>query len=153
MWPPRRNALRRSPTSSQHCSLQLAATKDHASGDLLQRGRPTGRRRELAAVLRTGLGRIARSKAIEHLAEAFLGQILIGVLADQYHRRVHAGTEALHLFPAEIAVLVQMEGLVMDAVLADVDQILGAAQAARRGAADLDVSLLADRGQLEHRVE
>src|SRR3954463_3354472 len=144
MWPPRRNALRRSPTSSQHCSLQLA-TRDHASGDLLQRGRPTSRRRELTAVLRTGLGRIARSKAIEHLAEAFLRQILIGVLADQHHRRIHAGTEALHLFPAEIAVLGLMEGLVMDAVLADVDQILGAAQAARRGAADLDVGLLADR--------
>jgi hypothetical protein len=46
-----------------------------------------------------------------------------------------------------------MEGLVMDAVLADVDQILGAAQAARRGAADLDVGLLADRCELEHRVE
>src|SRR3954465_11120339 len=110
MWPPRRNALRRSPTSSQHCSLQLAA-RDHASGDLLQRGRPTGRRRELAAVLRTGLGRGARAKAIEHLAEAFLGQGLIGVLADQHHRRIHAGTEALHLLPAEMTVLGETEGL------------------------------------------
>src|SRR3954469_17479771 len=123
MWPPRRNALRRSPTSSQHCSLQLAA-RDHASGDLLQRGRPAARRRELAAVLRTGLGRIARSKAVEHLAEGFLGQVLIGVLADQHHRRIHAGPEALDLFPAEIAVLGEMEGLVVDAVLANVDQIL-----------------------------
>ena len=38
-------------------------------------------------------------------------------------------------------------------LLADLDQVAGAAQPARRGAADLDMGLLADRLQLEHRVE
>src|SRR5436305_1857813 len=111
MWPQQWHAWRRSPISSRPRSLQLRG--DHASGDLLQRGRSIDRRRELAAVLRTGLGRIAGSKAVEHLAKAFLGQILIGVLADHHHRRVHAGAEALDLLPAEIAVLGEMEGIVM----------------------------------------
>src|SRR5258706_6981799 len=125
----------------------------YASCFFLQRGRSTLGRRELTAVLRSRLRKIAGSKAVQHLAKTFLGQVLVGVLPDQHHRRVHAGAKALDFFPAEIAILGEMKGIVMDAVLAHLDEIAGAAQPARRGAADLDVRLLADRLQLEHRVE
>src|SRR5438876_10554109 len=46
-----------------------------------------------------------------------------------------------------------MKGFVVDPALAHLDDIIGAAQPARRGAADLNVGLLADRLQLKHRVE
>src|SRR5664279_1574981 len=125
----------------------------HASCGFLQRGRAAHRRRELAVDLRSRLRRIAGGKTVEHLAEALLSQILVGILPDQHHRRIHAGAETLDFFPAEIAILGQMKGIVMDAALAHFDEIARAAQPAWRGAADLDVRLLADRLQLEHRVE
>src|SRR5664279_3895849 len=46
-----------------------------------------------------------------------------------------------------------MKGFVMNAALAHFNDGGGAAQPARGSAADLDVGLLADRLQLEHRVE
>src|SRR3954451_9676745 len=121
----------------------------YASCGFLQRRRYAHRSRELTVDLRSRLRRIAGRDTVEHLAEVLLGQILVGVLPDQHHRRVHAGAQALDLFPAEIAVLRQMEGIVMDAALAYLDDVLGAAQAARRGAADLHMGLLADRLKLE----
>src|SRR6201995_4631626 len=92
--------------------------REHASCGFLQRRRPGDRGRELATVLRSGLDRIAGRKAVQHLAETFLGQVLVGVLPDQHHGRVHAGAETLDFFPAEIAVLGEVEGIVMDAALA-----------------------------------
>src|SRR5215475_14190871 len=115
----------------------VALRESPASGDFLERGRPGDRRGKLAAVLRSGLWRIAGGKAVEHLAKALLGQVLIGVLPDLDHRRVHAGPEALHLFPAEIAVPGEVEGIVVDTGLADIDDVGGTAQPARRRAADL----------------
>src|SRR6267154_633235 len=107
------------------------------------------RRRELTAVLRSRFHRFTGGKTVQHRAEVFLVQILVGILPDQYHWRVHAGAKTLDLFPTEISVLGQMEGFVMNAALAHLDDIAGAAQPAWRGAADLDVRLLADRLQLE----
>src|SRR5579864_2683279 len=133
--------------------VRFPGIQDRASGGFLQRCRPTYRRGELAIDLRTGLRRMAGGKTVEHLAEALLGQILVSVLPDQHHRRVHAGTETLDLFPAEIAVLGQVEGFVVDPALAHLDEVARSAQAAWRSAADLDVRLLADRLKLEHRVE
>src|SRR6201996_5605597 len=133
--------------------VSVSENESRASGDFLERGRSAHRRGELAVDLRSRLRGIAGGKAVENLAEAFLGQILVGVLPDQHHRRVHAGAEALDLFPAEVAVLRQMEGLVMDAALADLDDIARAAQPAWRGAANLDMRLLAYGGELEHRIE
>src|SRR6185312_5136926 len=130
-----------------------ALSRKPASGDFLERGRPGDGRRKLTAVLRSGLGRIAGGKAIQHLAEILLVQVLVGVLPDQDHRRIHAGAEALDLLPTEIAVFREMEGIVVDTALADLDDIARAAQPARRGAADLDMRLLADRRELEHRVK
>ena len=66
--------------------------------------------------------RLAVREAVEHLLEALGGQILVGVVPDQHHRRVHAGAEALDLFPREIAVGRDVERLGMDAALADLDQ-------------------------------
>src|SRR6478672_232402 len=153
-WPPRR-AERYSASSSSYRTSPTGplALCGHASCELFQCGRSTQWSRELTAVLRSRLRRVAGGKAVQHLAEAFLGQILVGILPDQHHRRVHAGAKALDFFPAEIAILGQMKGFVMDAALAHLDDIAGAAQPARRGAADLDVRLLADRLQLEHGVE
>src|SRR5712675_704770 len=155
MYSPPGRAERYSASASwyRHSPARPHAMCSRASCGFLQRGLPAHRRRELALDLRPRLQWLAGSKAVQHLAETFLGQILVGILPDQDHRRVHAGAETLDFFPAEIAILGQMKGIVMDAALAHLDDLAGAAQPARRGAADLNVRLLADRLQLEHRVE
>src|SRR5205807_522887 len=79
--------------------------------------------------------------------------ILVSILPDQHHRRVYAGAKALDFLPAEIAILGKMKGIVMDAALTYLDDIAGATQPAGRRAADLDMRLLADGLQLEHRVK
>ena len=111
------------------------------------------RRRELPAVLRAGLRRFAARERIEHLLEGFRRQILIGVLADQDHRSIDAGSQALDLLPGEIAVGGDMERLVIDAPLAHLFDLLAAAQQARRRAAPLHMGLAADRLEQEHGVE
>src|SRR6266403_3532834 len=123
-WPPRR-AERYSASSSwlRHSPARTIARCGPASCEFFQRGRSTHWSRELSAILRSWLRSVAGGKAVQHLAEAFLGQILVGILPDQHHRRVHAGAEALDLFPAEIAVLRQLEGIMVDAVLAHLDQV------------------------------
>src|ERR1700722_18576614 len=148
-------AVRYSASFSSHHQSPASrlATFGRASRGFLQRGRSAPWRGELTAILRPGLRKIAGGKAVQHLAEVFLAQVLVGITPDQHHRRVDARAKALDLFPAEIAILGEMEGFVMDAALAHLDNVTGAAQPARRGAADLDVGLLADRLQLEHRVE
>src|SRR3984957_5932433 len=144
-----------SASSSWHRrSLALTlAMFGHASCGFLQRGRPADRGGELTAVLGTRFRKIAGSEAVQHLAEVFLGQILVGILPDQHHRRIHAGAETLHLFPAKIPILREMKGIMMDAALAHLDDIGSATRPAGRGAADLDMGLLADRLQLKHGVE
>src|SRR6266403_4560594 len=153
-WPPRREERYSASSSSfRHSPARPLAMCGPGSCEFLQRGRSAHWSRELSAILRSWFRSLAGGKAVQHLAEAFLGQILVGILPDQHHRRVHAGAKTLDFFPAEIAILGQMKGIVMDAALAHLDDIAGAAQPARRGAADLDVRLLADRLQLEHRIE
>src|SRR5450759_844177 len=130
-WPSRRaEGYSASASSYRHSPAQPLAMCGHASCGFLQRGRPAYGRRELAADLRSRLRRIARGKTVQHLAEAFLGQVLVGILPDQHHRRIHARAETLDFFPAEIAVLGQMEGIVVDTALAHFDDVAGAAQPA-----------------------
>src|SRR4029450_12203321 len=110
-WPPRR-AERYSASSSlfRHSPARPLAWCAPPSYEFFQRGRSTHGSRELTAILRSRLRRIAGGKAVQHLAEAFPGQILVGILPDQDHRRVHAGAKALDFFPAEISVLGPMKG-------------------------------------------
>ena len=96
---------------------------------------------------------VAGLERVDDFLEALDRQVLIGVVADHDHRRVDAGAEALDLFPAQRAVVVDVERIVVDPVLADGEQILGAAQHAGRRAADHDVGLGAHRLQQELRVE
>src|SRR4029077_19879072 len=124
-----------------------------ASYGFLQRSRSAHRRGELGVDLRSRLRHLARSKAVEHFSEALLGEVLVGVIPDQNHRRVHAGTQTFHLFPAEIAVPGKVKGLAVNPALAHLDEVGGPAQTARRRAADLNVGLLAHGLQLEHGVE
>src|ERR1700716_1174379 len=107
-----------SASSYRHSPARPLAMCGRASCGFLQRGRSTHRRRELTAVLRSGLRRVAGGKAVQHLAEALLGQILVGIAPDQHHRRIHAGAKTLDLFPAEIPVPGKMEGIMVDAALA-----------------------------------
>ena len=100
-----------------------------------------------------GLRLLAAGDGVEHLLEGLRGQILVGVAADQHDRGVDAGAEALDLLPGEIAVGGDVELVVVDAPLADLFDLLPAAQQAGRGAAPLDVGLAADRLEQEHRVE
>src|SRR3954451_4945112 len=124
-----------------------------ASRGFFQRGGPAHRRGELARDLRSGLRRIAGGKAIEHLAEIFLGEILVSIAPDQHHGCIDAGAKTLDFLPTEVAVSGEMKVIVMNAALAHLDDVGGAAQPAGGGAADLDVGLPADRLQLEHGVE
>src|SRR6476659_4282144 len=94
-----------------------------ASRGFLQRRRPAHRRGELARDLWSRLRRVAGGKAVQHLAEVFLGQILVGILPDQHHRCIDAGAKTLDFFPAEIAILGEMKGVVMDAALAHLDDV------------------------------
>src|ERR1700719_5329496 len=103
--------------------IRVSGIEDRASGHFLQRGRPAHRRGELTVDLRPRLRRMAGGKTVEHLAETFLGQILVGVFPDQDHRGIDAGAETLDLLPTEIAVLGEMEGVVMDPALADLDEV------------------------------
>src|SRR3954452_22325247 len=141
MPPPPWCAGRYSASSSwcRHSPARPLAMCERGSCGFLQRRRAAHGSRELTVDLRARLRRIARRKAIQHLAEVFLGQVLVGVLPDQHHRRVHAGAETLDFFPGEIAVLRQMEGIVVNPALTHVDDITRAPEAARRGAADLDM--------------
>src|SRR6202521_4787771 len=115
-------------SSQHHSPARPLPTSDQASCGFLQRGRSADGGRELTVVLRPGLRKVAGGEAIQHLAEVLLGQIFVSVLPDQHHWRVHAGAKAFDFFPAEIAVLGQMKGFVMNAALADLDDVGGAAQ-------------------------
>src|SRR6202035_3194185 len=119
-----------SSSSPRHSPVRPPAMCGHASCGFLQRGRPAHGSRELTCDLRTRLRRFAGGKAVQHLAETLLGQILVGVLPDQHHRGIDAGAEALDLFPAKVAVLGQLEGIMMDPALAYLDDVFGTAQPA-----------------------
>ena len=122
-------------------------------GQAGQRGRAAFRRTEAPVVLRARGHFAPGGNVVDELFQALRRQVLVGVLEDLHHGRVDAGTEALDLFPREVAVGRQLVRMGRDLRLADPDQVFRAAQLARRRAADLDMRLLADRGQLEHRVE
>src|ERR1700704_1191349 len=132
MQPPSRRAEQCSANVASPLHSSLHRRRGRASCGFLQRGRSTHRRRELTAVLRSRFHRFTGGKTVQHRAEVFLVQILVGILPDQYHWRVHAGAKTLDLFPTEISVLGQMEGFVMNAALAHLDDIAGAAQPAWR---------------------
>src|SRR5258705_10765132 len=107
----------------RHSLARPHAMCGRASYGFLQRGRSAHRRRELAVDLRPWLQWPAGGKAVQHLAKTFLGQILVGILPDQDHPRVHAGAETLDFFPTEVAILGQSKGIVMDASLAHLDDL------------------------------
>src|SRR5580692_1464206 len=92
--------------------------------NVFQRGLAAQRRRELPPVLRTGLRRLAARYGVEHLVERFRGEVFVSVPADQHHRGVDAGAEALHLLPGEITIRGDMERLMVDAALADLLDVL-----------------------------
>ena len=96
---------------------------------------------------------LAGGEFVEDLAEALSGQVLVIVLADLRHRRIRASAQTFDLFPREFAVGGDLMRLGGDLVLADRDQILGAADHAGRGAADLNMRDGAHRLKLEHEVE
>src|SRR6266550_3400041 len=125
MHSPSRRAERYSASASsyRHSPAQPLAMCGRASCRFLQRGRSAHRRGELAVDLRPRPPRFAGGKAVQHLAKAFLGEILVGILPDQHHRRIHAGAKTLDFFPAEIAIPGEMKGLMMDAALAHFDDI------------------------------
>src|SRR5215471_852272 len=143
----------RSLSSSMTKRLLQSARHDHASGDLLQCGGTRDGRGELPSVLRSRPWRVAGGKAVKHLSKALFGQILVGVLPDHDHGRVHAGAKAFNLFPAEIAVPREVERIAMNATLANVDEVACATQPAWRCPADLHVGLFAHRPQLKHSIK
>ena len=55
----------------------------------------------LPPVLRAGRGRLAPRESVEQAVKNLRRQVLVGVLGDLDHRRIHAGPETLHLLPGE----------------------------------------------------
>src|SRR5207249_1742026 len=78
-------------------------------------------------------------KLVEQLFERLRRQVLVIVGVDLHHRGVDARAQALDLDPRELAVGGNVV-LLADAPPADRLEVLGAAQHARRGAAQLDIS-------------
>ena len=115
-------------------------------------GPPSGRRPAARSAIRAWAA-APFGESVEHLLEQLRRQILVGVLADLDHRRIGAAGDAFHLFPGEVAVLGKVMRLRVDAFAAQLQQILGPAQHARRRPAHLDMRLAAHRRQLEHGVE
>src|SRR5215469_6208131 len=105
----------------------------------------------MAIDLRPGLRRAAGREFVENAGQRFRRQVLVIIGIDLHHRRVDAGGQTFHLGPREGAV----GGHLVRATDPIVQQFLervGAAQHARRGAAELNVET-PDRRQIEHRVE
>ena len=120
---------------------------------LLQAGEPRARLGGVAAVLRAGHGHLAGGQFVDDLGEALGRQILVVILADLGHGRVGAGAEALDLLPAELAICRKLVRLRRDLLAADADQILGPADHAGCGAANLNMRNGTNRLQLKHEVE
>src|SRR5215510_4740778 len=116
-----------------------------------QRGGAADRRRELAVDLRTRLGRAPGGKLVEDLGKAFRREVLVEIVVDLHHRSVDAGAQALDLDPRELPIGRDMH-LLADAIAAHLLEVIGAAQLAWRGAAELHVPA-PDRRQVEHGVE
>ena len=96
--------------------------------------------------LRTRLDRTALApiECVDNFFETFGRQVLVRVLADHHHRRVHTGALAFDLLPRERSSLVRSEGARADPRLANGEQIFRAAQHAGRRAAHLHVRTRAD---------
>jgi hypothetical protein len=107
----------------------------------------------MTAILRARRHRLAGRDVVDQLLQLFRRQIFIGVLENLQHRRIHAGAQALHLFPGEVAVFGQLKLVLGDLATANIFEIIGAAQHAGRRAAHLDMGFFAHRLQLEHGVE
>src|SRR5215211_1176258 len=103
-----------------------------------ERRQAADRRRQLAIDLRPRFWRAAGRKLIEDAVEALGRKVLVKIIIDLRHRRVHASAEAFDLDPRELAVVGDVE-LVANALVTDLRQRLGAAQHAGRGAAELHV--------------
>ena len=106
---------------------------------VFQARQPRQRFGGIAAILRARHRHLPFREPRDQVTQLVGCQILVVVLADLGHRRVGAGPETFHLFPAELAIGRQGMGLFADQFLADRDQILGPADHAGRGAAYLDV--------------
>src|SRR4029079_431070 len=132
-------------------SEDTVLVREHDSRLLLGRGCAADGRRQLAVDLRTRLYLLTRCEIVQDLAYAVTRQLLVIVVIDLCHRRIHAGTKAFNLHPGEFAVLSDLT-LIADPLAADLLEIVGAAQPAWRRAAKLPVEF-ADRPQIEHRVE
>jgi hypothetical protein len=105
----------------------------------------------LSLDLRAGPRRLAGREIVENLRQDLRRQVLVIVLVDLQHGRIHAGAQAFHLDPGEGAVRADVM-LLPDFLPQRLLQILGAAQHAGRRAAQLDV-IASDRFQIEHGVE
>src|SRR4029079_7476345 len=141
---------------SLSCSIAVLISSDLfrvALAFILERRRTAYWTRGTPADLRTGLHGFAGAQVIEQLLEQLGVEVLVSILADLHDRRVGAAAEALDLLPGESAVGRQLVRMLRDALLADLDQRLGAAQHARRRPAYLEMGGLSHRGKLEHGVK
>src|SRR5262245_22334595 len=79
----------------------LSSSMRSALGESCQRCWPADRRGQLAVNLRAGLRRAAGGEFVQNSCETLRREVLVVVIIDLRHRRVHAGPEALDLDPRE----------------------------------------------------
>src|SRR5260221_14604127 len=118
----------------------------------MQRLRSGDRRRALALQRGAGWRGLAARQGVERRLGRGSVEILVEIVVDLDDRRVDAGAEALDFGEREFAVRGGLADADAEFLAACLDDLVGAAQPARRRRADLE-EMLADRLEVEHRVE
>src|SRR6185312_807822 len=119
---------------------------------VLQRQRPTFGRRGLALLGRAGRRRLTALQCLDQPLGRWRVEVLVEIVVDLDDRRVDAGAQTLDLGQRELAVRRGLADGDAEPLLASRDDLFGAPEPARRRRADLE-EMLADRAQIEHRVE
>src|SRR4030095_5819366 len=104
--------------------------------NVFERGETAFRRGALAAVLRAVRRHAAGGEFVEDPLQLLRIEVLVEVVVDLHHRPVRAVAEALALDQREQAVLGGFLEADAELLLAGLGHLVGAAQPARRGAAD-----------------
>src|SRR6185437_10441334 len=125
---------------------------DETDSYVLQRERSALGRRGLALFRGAGRRRLAALQRVDEALGRWPVEVLVEIVVDLDDRRVDAGAQAFDLGQRELAVGRGLADGDAEALLAGRNHITGAPEPAWRRRADLE-EMLADRAQIEHRVE
>src|SRR5262245_40291063 len=114
----------RSRLSASRRLVRLAAVLARVKIGIGQRGLTAHRCRQLSAALRARLDLASGRQLGENSGETLRREVLVIVVVDLRHRRVHAGAQALDLDPGELPVSRDVH-LLADTLMAELDELVG----------------------------